>query len=38
VAAEGKGILVAYNYRDRRKAELPAVIRKNIQAIEKRLR
>ena len=34
IAAEGKGILVAYNYRDRRKAELPEVVRKNIQVVE----
>jgi acyl-CoA thioester hydrolase len=34
IAAEGKGIVVAYNYRDRRKAELPEAIRKNIQAVE----
>jgi acyl-CoA thioester hydrolase len=37
IAAEGKGILVAYNYRDKRKAELPEVIRQNIQKTEGRL-
>jgi acyl-CoA thioester hydrolase len=34
VAAEGKGTLVAYNYREKRKTELPELIRKNIQAVE----
>jgi len=34
VAAEGKGVLVAYNYRDKRRTELPEVIRKNIQQLE----
>jgi acyl-CoA thioester hydrolase len=34
VAAEGKGVLFAYNYRDKCKAELPEAIRKNIQAVE----
>jgi acyl-CoA thioester hydrolase len=34
VAAEGKGTLVAYNYREKRKTELPESIRKNIQALE----
>jgi acyl-CoA thioester hydrolase len=34
IAAEGKGVVVAYNYRDKRKAELPETIRKNIQEIE----
>jgi len=37
IAAEGKGILLAYNYRDKRKAELPEVIRQNIQKVEGRL-
>lgn len=34
VAAEGKGTLVAYNYREKRKTELPESVRKNIQALE----
>lgn len=34
IAAEGKGVVVAYNYRNQRKAELPEAIRKNIQEIE----
>src|SRR5574341_2570245 len=33
-AAAGKAVVVAYNYRDKRKAELPEAIRKNIQEIE----
>jgi acyl-CoA thioester hydrolase len=36
IAAEGKGVVVAYNYRDKRKAELPEVVRKNIQTVEGR--
>lgn len=36
IAAEGKGVVVAYNYRDKRKAELPEVVRKNIQTFEGR--
>ncbi|MGH7598443.1 MAG: acyl-CoA thioesterase [bacterium] len=32
--AEGKGVVVAYNYREKRKTELPEAIRKNIQEIE----
>ena len=36
IAAEGKGVVVAYNYRDRRKAELPEAVRKNIQMFENR--
>ncbi|MGH7454155.1 MAG: acyl-CoA thioesterase, partial [bacterium] len=34
IAAEGKGVVVAYNYRDKCKAELPEVVRKNIQTVE----
>jgi acyl-CoA thioester hydrolase len=34
IAAEGKGVVVAYNYREKRKAELPEKTRKNIQEIE----
>jgi acyl-CoA thioester hydrolase len=34
IAAEGKGVLVAFNYRENRKAELPEMIKKNIQALE----
>jgi acyl-CoA thioester hydrolase len=34
IAAEGKGVVVAYNYREKRKAELPEAIRTNIQEIE----
>jgi len=34
IAAEGKGTVVAYNYREKRKAELPEAIQKNIQEIE----
>jgi acyl-CoA thioester hydrolase len=36
IAAEGKGVVVAFNYRDRRKAELPEAVRRNIQALENR--
>jgi len=36
IAAEGKGIIVSYNYREKRKADLPEVIRQNIQAAENR--
>jgi acyl-CoA thioester hydrolase len=36
IAADGKGIIVAYNYREKRKADLPEVIRQNIQAVENR--
>jgi acyl-CoA thioester hydrolase len=38
IAAEGKGIIVSYNYRERRKVDLPEMIRKNIQAVESRQR
>jgi acyl-CoA thioester hydrolase len=38
VAAEGKGVVFAYNYRDKRKAELPEAIRKNIQTVEQNAR
>lgn len=34
IAAEGKGVVVSYNYREKRKTELPEKIRKNIQEIE----
>ncbi len=34
IAAEGKGVVVAYNYREKRKVELPEAIRKNIKEIE----
>lgn len=34
IAAEGKGVVVAYNYLEKRKVELPQAIRKNIQEIE----
>jgi acyl-CoA thioester hydrolase len=34
IAAEGKGVVVAYNYLEKRKAALPETIRKNIQEIE----
>ncbi|MCI0697320.1 acyl-CoA thioesterase [candidate division KSB1 bacterium] len=34
IAAEGKGVVVAYNYRDKHKVELPEAIRKNIKEIE----
>lgn len=36
IAAEGKGIIVSYNYHAKRKAELPETIRRNIQAVEDR--
>ena len=34
IAAEGKGVVVAYNYREKRKAEVPEAVRKNIQEVE----
>ncbi|MCG3119248.1 MAG: hypothetical protein ALAOOOJD_01607 [bacterium] len=34
IAAEGKGVIVSYNYREKRKENLPAAIRENIQAVE----
>ncbi len=34
IAAEGKGIVVAYNYRKKRKSELPEMVRNNIKEIE----
>lgn len=34
VAAEGSGVVVAFDYRERRKAALPEAIRKNIMTIE----
>lgn len=36
IAAEGKGVIVSYNYREKRKENLPAAIRENIQAVENR--
>ncbi len=36
VAAEGKGIIVSYDYREKKKANLPEAIRKNIQTVESR--
>jgi len=36
IAAEGKGIIVSYNYHEKRKADLPEAIRRNIQAVENR--
>jgi len=36
IAAEGKGVIVSYNYREKRKEKLPAAIRENIQAVESR--
>ncbi|MDZ7359954.1 MAG: acyl-CoA thioesterase [candidate division KSB1 bacterium] len=36
IAAQGQGVVVAYDYRHRRKAELPEAVRKNIQALENR--
>lgn len=35
IAAEGKGVIVSYNYREKRKENLPETIRKNIQLLEK---
>lgn len=34
VAADGEGVIVAYNYRDNRKASLPAWVRTAIAALE----
>lgn len=36
IAAEGKGIIVSYNYHEKRKTPLPEAVRRNIQAIEGR--
>lgn len=36
IAAEGKGIIVSYNYHEKRKTDLPEAIRRNIQAVEGR--
>lgn len=36
IAAEGRGIIVSYNYHEKRKADLPEAIRRNIQAVEGR--
>lgn len=36
IAAEGKGIIVSYNYHEKRKIDLPEAIRRNIQAVEGR--
>jgi len=36
IAAEGKSVVVSYNYREKRKAELPEAVRRSIQALENR--
>jgi len=36
IAAEGKGIIVSYHYHEKRKADLPETIRRNIQTVEGR--
>jgi acyl-CoA thioester hydrolase len=33
-AAEGEGVIVSYNYREKKKAPLPPVIRERIQSLE----
>ena len=35
IAAEGEGILVSYNYRQNRKAPIPAQVRQQIEKLEK---
>ena len=36
IAAEGRGIIVSYNYQEKRRADLPEAVRRNIQAVEDR--
>jgi acyl-CoA thioester hydrolase len=34
IAAEGEGVIVSYNYREKKKAPLPPVIKERIQSLE----
>lgn len=37
IAAEGEGLIVAYDYREKRKAVLPDTVRHNIENLEQRI-
>jgi len=36
IAAEGDGVIVSYNYRERRKAPIPQEVRRRIEELEGR--